>query len=97
MTLERREVSIEDWSPPSWPEDFGERVGRLLKMADLSRQDLAEFVGVTERTVQKWLDGGMPAGPSFLGIITLARTIPGGYELIMYGEAGSGGETGEQG
>ncbi len=88
MATERREVNIEDWSPPSWPEDFGERVGRLLKMAGLSLQDLAEFVGVTERTAQKWLEGGMPSGPSFVGIVMFARTVPGGFDLIMYGEAG---------
>ena len=91
MSAERHAMSIEDWSPPSWPEDFGERVGRLLKMAGLSRRDLAEFVGVTEGTVGKWLKGAIPAGPNFLGIVELASTVPGGFDLIMYGEAGEQG------
>jgi transcriptional regulator with XRE-family HTH domain len=89
MTGEKRAVNFEDWSPPTWPKDFGERLARLLEMCELSRQDLAELAGVTERTVQKWLAGGRPTGPKFWGIVQLARTVPGGFELIMYGEAGS--------
>ncbi|MCY4449292.1 MAG: helix-turn-helix transcriptional regulator [Chloroflexi bacterium] len=65
-------------------------------MGDLSRQDLAEAVGVTERTVQKWLSGGKPTGSRFWGIVMLACTVPGGIDLIMNGEAGSNTETGDQ-
>ncbi len=35
--------------------DFGERLERLLKMAELSPQDLAELFGVTEPTERRWL------------------------------------------
>ena len=37
--------------------DFGERLARLMKMAGLSRWDLARLLGETEGTVQKWLKG----------------------------------------
>ena len=62
MAVEGREFNIEEYQPPGWPEDFGQRLERLMKMAELSRQDLAELFGVTELTVQKWLMGGKPPG-----------------------------------
>ena len=63
-----------------------------MKMAELSRRDLAELFGVMERTVQKWLRGGVPSGGSYWGIMQLARGVPGGFELMLYGDAGSEGE-----
>ncbi|MDE2837214.1 MAG: helix-turn-helix transcriptional regulator [Chloroflexota bacterium] len=96
MDAERREVNLEGWTPPSWPEDSGERLARLLEMAGISRRDLAEFTGVTERTVQRWLRGAMPKGFHYLSIIELARTVPGGFDLMIDGEGGSGEEAGEQ-
>ena len=86
MAVEGREGSIEDFRPPSWPEDFPQRLERLLEMTDLSRQDLARGLGVTERTVQRWLrGGGRPKGGSYYGILQLSRTVPGGFELMIYG------------
>ena len=62
MAVEGREGSTRKQRRPPFPEDFGERLERLMKMAELSRRDLAELFGVTERTVQKWLRGGVPSG-----------------------------------
>ena len=95
MAVEGREEGAEEYRPPPWPEDFGERLERLMAMAGLSRQDLARLFGVTERTVQKWLGGGKPSGGSYWGIMTLARRIPGGFELMLYGDAGPVGGTEE--
>ncbi len=89
MAVEGRKGSIRD---RLWPDDFGERLERLMEMAGLSRQELAQGMGVTERTVQKWLDGGMPTGANFWGIAELARRVPGGMELILHGKAGADGE-----
>ena len=86
MAVEEGGGRIEDYRAPAWPEDFGERLGRLMEMIDLSRRDMAELFGVTERTVQKWLKGGVPTGASYWGILQLSRTIPGGFELILYGK-----------
>ncbi len=49
MAVEGREFNIEEYEPPGWPEDFPQRLERLLEMADLTRRDLARFLGVTER------------------------------------------------
>ncbi len=52
----------------------------------MTRGDLARFLGVTERTVQKWLaGGGRPKGGSFYGIVQISRAVPGGFELMIYG------------
>ena len=86
MAVEGREGSIEEFRPPGWPEDFPQRLERLLEMAGLSRQDLARFLGVTERTVQTWLGGrGRPRGGNFYAIVQLSRGVPGGFELMIYG------------
>ena len=63
-----------------------------MKMAELSPQKLAELLGVTEPTVPRWLRGGEPKGFNYLAIMTLARGVPGGFELMLYGDAGSEGE-----
>ena len=86
MAVEAREGSIEEFRPPPWPEDFPQRLERLLEMADVSRGDLARFLGVTEGTVQRWLrGGGRPKGGSYYGIVQLSRSVPGGFELMIYG------------
>ena len=87
MAIEGRAGDIENWRPPSWPEDFPQRLERLLEMADVTHRDLARALGVTERTVQKWLaGGGRPKGGSYYGILQLSRTVPGGFELMLYGK-----------
>ena len=86
MTVEGREGGIEDFRLPGWPEDFPQRLERLLELANLSRQDLARLLGVTERTVQTWLSGrARPKGGSYYGIVQLSRSVPGGFQLMIYG------------
>ena len=96
MAVEGRAGDLENWRPPPWPEDFPQRLERLLEMTDMSRRDLAKFLGVTERTVQKWLvGGGRPKGGSFYGIVQISRAVPGGFELMLYGKGLSDGEAEE--
>ncbi len=86
MTVEGHEGSLKDFRSPGWPEDFPQRLKRLLEMAGLSRQDLARLLGVKEGTVQTWLRGGArPKGGSYYGIVQLSRSVPGGFELMIYG------------
>ena len=93
MAVEGHMEGIENWRPPSWPEDFPQRLESLLEMAELTRGDLARHLGVTERTVQKWLaGGGRPKGGSFYAIMQLSRAVSGGFELMLYGKAGAEGE-----
>lgn len=77
---------IEDFQPPFWPEDFGERLEHLLKLGDLSWQELAELLGVTERTVMKWSRGRKPSSSNFWAIMELSQDVPTGFKLMLYGE-----------
>ena len=92
MTVEGHEGSTRKQRSPPFPEDFGERLERLLKMAELSPQELAELLGVTEPTVRRWLRGGVPKGFNYMGIMQLARDVPGGLNLMLHGDPESEGE-----
>ena len=78
-----------DLRPPPFPEDFGERLEGLKEMAGVSWGEFAERVGVTERGMLKWRRGGPPSGAYLWSIIELARDVPGGYDLMMYGDDGT--------
>ena len=92
MAVEGREGSTRRQRRTPFPEDFGERLERLLKMAELSPQELAELLGVTEPTVRRWLRGGEPKGFNYLAIMKLARGVPGGLNLMLYGDPESEGD-----
>ncbi len=78
-----------DLRPPPFPEDFGERLEGLKEMVGVSWGEFAERVGVTERGMLKWRRGGPPSGAYLWSIIELARELPGGYDLMMYGDDGT--------
>jgi transcriptional regulator with XRE-family HTH domain len=86
MAVEGSEGSAEEHGCALWPEDFGERLQRLMEMADLSRRDLADLLGVRESTVQKWLKGGEPTGGNYWGLMQVAIRVPGGFPLLLYGD-----------
>ena len=81
---------MEDYRAPAWPEDFGERLEGLKKLAGLSWLEMAELLGVTDRGALKWRRGGRPSAANLLAIMELARGVPGGHELMLYGDAGEG-------
>ena len=78
-----------DLRPAAFPEDFGERLEGLKEMVGVSWGEFAERVGVTERGMLKWRRGGPPSGAYLWSIIELARDVPGGYDLMMYGDDGT--------
>ena len=88
MTTRERSRTL-DLRPPPFPEDFGERLEGLKEMVGVSWGEFAERVGVTERGMLKWRRGGPPSGAYLWSIIELARDVPGGYDLIMYGDDGT--------
>ena len=91
MTSEGREGSAGEHGCALWPEDFGERLERFMEMAGLSRRDLAERLGVTEDTVEEWLNGAEPTGGNVWAMFQLSRGVPGGFELLLHGHAGDEG------
>ncbi len=77
MAVEGREGSTGKQRRTPFPEDFGERLERLLKMAELSPQELAELLGVTEPTVRRWLRGGVPRGSTTWASCSWRGAFPG--------------------
>ena len=73
--------------PPPFPEDFGERLEDLKELSGLSWGEFAQRLSVTQRGLAKWRNGGPPSGAYFWAIIELAREYPGGFELILDGDA----------
>ncbi len=88
MTTTERKRTLNN-RPPPFPEDFGERLERLKELTGLPWGEFAERLGVTQRGLAKWRNGGPPSGAYFWAILELAREIPGGYDLIMYGDGGA--------
>ena len=93
-TLERNRTL--DFNPPPWPEDFPQRLQRLREMAGVSWKQMAERLGVTDRGALKWRREGRPSAANLLAILELAREIPGGYDLIMYGDDGTESAEGDR-
>ena len=75
----------------SYPEDFGERLGRFTELADLSWEEFAQRLGVEYDRVMEWRNGTIPTGGEVWHIMRLAWSAPGGIE-VMLPEAAEGGE-----
>ena len=89
MTLAERNL-LDDYRPPQWPEDFGRRLEGLKVLAGVKWQEMAGLLGVSERALLLWRRGERrPSGANILAITELARSIPGGIELLCQGDAGA--------
>ena len=88
MTTQERKRTLNN-RPPPFPEDFGERLEGLKELSGLSWGEFAERLSVTQRGLANWRRGGPPSGTYLWSIIKLAREVPDGYDLIMYGDEGA--------
>ena len=88
MAIEERNRTL-DYRPQHFPGDFGGRLERLKEMTGLSWGEFAKLLGVTQRGLLKWRRGGPPSGAYLWAILDLARGVPGGFELILYGGDGA--------
>ena len=103
MTLAERNP-LADFRPPPWPQDFGKRLEALKVLAGVNWQEMAALLGVTDKAILLWRKGERrPSGANILAITELARSIPGGIEVLCQGDAGAltlwvnGGEAGSEG
>ena len=101
MTLAERNP-LADFRLPSWPEDFGRRLEGLKELAGLKWREMAALLGVTDRAILLWRRGERrPSATNILAITELARSIPGGIEVLCQGDAEAltlwvgGGESGD--
>ncbi|MDE2938029.1 MAG: hypothetical protein OXR67_03800 [Chloroflexota bacterium] len=89
MTLAERNP-LTDFHPTPWPEDFGRRLEGLKVLAGVKWLEMADLLGVTDRAILLWRRGERrPSGANFLAITELARSIPGGIEVLCQGDAGA--------
>ncbi len=89
MTLAERNP-LADFRLPSWPEDFGRRLEGLKALTGLKWREMAELLSVTDRAILLWRRGERrPSGANILAITELARSVPGGIELLCQGDAGA--------
>ena len=78
-------------NPELFPEDFGERLERLIELAGLSREEFAERLGIDYDRVAEWFEGAVLTGGEVWHVARLAWSIPGGLEIIVP-EPGGGTE-----
>ena len=83
-TVEREKGSC----PDTFPEDFGERLNRLIELAGLSGEEFAARLGVKLARVTEWLNGAVPTGGEVWHIIRLSRSVPGGIAVMLPDAAG---------
>ena len=89
MTLAERSP-LADFRPTPWPEDFGRRLEALKVLAGVNWQEMARLLGVTDRAILLWRRGERrPSASNILAITELARSIPGGIEVLCQGDAGA--------
>ena len=77
--------------PELFPEDFGERLERLIELAARSREEFAKRLGIECERVVEWFDGAILTGGEVWHVARLAWSVPGGLEVILP-EPGGGAE-----
>ncbi len=78
----------EDPHPDPFPEDFGERLERLIEFAGVSSEEFAERLGIDVDRVMEWREGAVPTGGEVWHIMRLASSVPGGIEFMQAESAG---------
>ena len=79
----------EDCPTELFPKDFGERLERLIELAGLSWEESARILGVGLDCVTEWREGTIPTGVEVWRIMSLARSVLGGVEIMLPEAAGS--------
>ena len=79
----------------SFPQDFGERLERLVELAGLSWEAFARRLGVELEPVRAWREGGMPSGGEVWYIMRLAFSAPGGMDVMLPRDVENNGEAGK--
>ena len=76
---------------PPFPEDFAERLERLIEFAGMTREEFAQRLGIDYDRVAEWFEGAELTGGEVWHVARLAWLIPGAFEIIIPG-AGEGAE-----
>ena len=84
----------EDCHAELFPNDFGDRLERLIELAGLSWEEFARVLGAGHDRLTEWREGTIPTGGEVWSIMSLARSVPGGFE-IMFPEVGGSDQGGK--
>ena len=79
----------DDCQAELFPEDFGDRLERLIELAGLSWEEFARILGVGHNRMAEWREGTTPTGGEMWRIMCLARSVPGGVEIMLPEAGGS--------
>ena len=74
---------VDDTYPELFPDDFGERLERLIELAGLSWEEFAQLLGVENDRVTEWREGTIPTGGEVWHIMRLAWLTPGGFDVML--------------
>ena len=89
--MDKKEQKEGSYPEPAFPEDFSERLERLIELAGLSREEFAERLGIEYDRVAEWFEGAELTGGEVWHVTRLAWSVPGGLEIIVP-EAAEGAE-----
>ena len=78
----------DDGFEPPFPEDFHERLERLIEHAGLSREEFAQRLGFDYERVAEWFEGAELTGGEVWHVVRFAWLMPGGFEIIIPGAGG---------
>ena len=87
--MNKKEQKEGSYPEPSFPEDFDERLERLIELAGLSREEFAERLSIDYDRVAEWFEGAELTGGEVWHVARLAWSIPGGLEIIVPEAGGS--------
>ena len=69
------------------PDDFPRRLAALKELTGLTWEGMADALGVDPRQLLRWRkQEGEPNGGAMLSLGRLADRVPGGRELLLYGD-----------
>ena len=65
------------------PRDFPQRLERFKEASGLTWTWLARRIGVSRTRLHGWRRGTVPRGGGLFCLIRLARTVPGGIDILV--------------
>lgn len=68
--------------------DLADRLGKSLRVADMSAQDMADYLEVHRNTVGSWINGRTAPNGAILRLWAMRTGAP--YRWLRYGEKPSG-------
>jgi transcriptional regulator with XRE-family HTH domain len=85
-------ISTEGLSVPEW--DLADRLGKSLREAKMSVQQMADYLEVHRNTVSAWTNGRTPPGPQTIRLWAMRTGVP--YRWLRDGKTPPDGDGGSR-